>query len=69
MVVRVSFPYIDLPKRHEALIARKITLQLKEEQAQTATATADGNVRTMPAKREPEAKPQKRAVNDLPFLE
>ena len=69
LVVRLSFPYIDLPKRHQALIARKITAQLKEEQAQTATATADGNVRTMPVKREPEAKPQKRAVNDLPFLE
>lgn len=69
LVVRVSFPYIELPKRHEALIARKITPQLKEEQAQTATATADGNVRTMQVKREPETKPQKRAVNDLPFLE
>ena len=39
LVVRLSFPYIELPKRHEAFIERKLTPpQLKEEQATQATA-------------------------------
>jgi type IV secretory pathway TraG/TraD family ATPase VirD4 len=39
LVVRLSFPYIDLPKRHEAFIERKLTTpQLKEEQAKSAAA-------------------------------
>jgi type IV secretory pathway TraG/TraD family ATPase VirD4 len=38
-VVRLSFPYIDLPQRHEAFIERKLgPQQLKEEQARPATA-------------------------------
>jgi hypothetical protein len=40
LVVRLSFPYIDLPKRHEAFIERKLApQQLKEEQAKQAMAS------------------------------
>jgi type IV secretory pathway TraG/TraD family ATPase VirD4 len=40
LVVRLSFPYIDLPKRHEAFIERKLApQQLKEEPAEQATAS------------------------------
>ena len=41
LVVRLSFRYIELPKRHEAFIERKLTTQqLKEEQAQLPSAAA-----------------------------
>jgi len=40
LVVPLSFPYIDLPKRHEALIERKLPAQQpKEAGAQTVTAS------------------------------
>jgi hypothetical protein len=77
LVVRLSFSYIDLPKRHEAFIERKA--QLKEEQAQRAAAASDGETTTrtmpppIPPQREqtPKQSPKARAVNDdeLPFLE
>jgi type IV secretory pathway TraG/TraD family ATPase VirD4 len=44
LVVRLSFRYIDLPKRHEAFIERKLTpQQLKEEQAQATAAPGNGD--------------------------
>jgi type IV secretory pathway TraG/TraD family ATPase VirD4 len=82
LVVRLSFPYIELPKRHEALIERKVVPQLKEEQAQLSLATSASNgdgqkaldlPPPMPPQREPRpAKPSRaaQAANDeLPFLE
>jgi len=40
LVVPLSFPYIELPKRHEALIERKLPAQQpKEASAQTVTAS------------------------------
>jgi type IV secretory pathway TraG/TraD family ATPase VirD4 len=79
LIVRLSFPYIDLPKRHEAFIERKAAAQLKEEQAQRAAAASDGETTTrtmpppIPPQREqpPKQSPKARAVNDdeLPFLE
>jgi len=33
LVVPLSFPYIDLPKRHEALIERKLPAQQPKEAA------------------------------------
>jgi hypothetical protein len=77
LVVRLSFPYIELPKRHEALIARKT--QLKEERAQAATAASNGEpipARDLPPPIPPQREqapkaPKARAANDdeLPFLE
>lgn len=69
LLVRLSFPYIELPKRHEALIARNIKgEQLKEERVQTAVQEWP----TIPPQREPQPKqPRARAAggDDLPFLE
>lgn len=68
LLVRLSFPYIELPKRHEALIARKIKgEQLKEERTQAAIAEWP-----IPPQREPQPKrPRAQAAggDDLPFLE
>ena len=36
-VVRLSFPYIDLPKRHEALVARNLRSQPRKEAERTGT--------------------------------
>ena len=80
MVVPLSFPYIDLPKRHEALIERKFSAdQLRPERVQTATVLGNGNERVqarslpppIPPRRQQRVKsPPVRAVNDnLPFLE
>lgn len=80
-VVPLNFPYIELPKRHEALITRKPTEKKPTaKQAQTATAAANGEAaRSLPPpillpippkRQEPTAPPPKRTVNDnLPFLE
>lgn len=81
-VVRLSFPYIELPMRHEALIARKPAEKKPStaKQAQSATASANGDAahslpppipRPIPPQRqEPATPPMPRAVNDnLPFLE
>ena len=80
LVVPLSFPYIDLPKRHEALIERKLpTQQPKETSAQTATASANGDGRILtrslpppiPPQRQQPVKPRPTRVanDDLPFLE
>jgi type IV secretory pathway TraG/TraD family ATPase VirD4 len=75
LVVRLSFPYIELPKRHEALIARKLPQQqLKEERAQTATATGDGASRSLPPippQREQPPKPPRaaQAGSDEPYFD
>ncbi len=80
LVVPLSFPYIDLPKRYEALIERKLPArQLTEERAQTATAlgNSDGCDQSrnlpppIPPQRQPQLKPPtERAANgELPFLE
>jgi hypothetical protein len=81
LVVRLSFPYIELPKRHEALIARKLPAQikeaqqLKEERTLTTTAPGNGDGRFTPVpppktpQRVEQVKPPARASNDdLPFL-
>jgi hypothetical protein len=77
-VVRLSFPYIELPKRHEALIERKLkSEQLKEEQARTATASGNGKSQAselpppIPPQREQPLKTPRAAKagnDDLPFL-
>jgi type IV secretory pathway TraG/TraD family ATPase VirD4 len=79
LVVRLRFPYIELPKRHEAFIERKLTTQqLKEEQAQIPLAAASsGNgdglfTRPIPPQSEKPAKQSRAAQaggDDLPFLE
>ena len=80
MVVPLSFPYIDLPKRHEALIERKLPAEETSlERAQPATVPGNGNGRAemrsllapIPPRRQQRVKPPAaRAVNDdLPFLE
>ena len=80
MVVPLSFPYIDLPKRHEALIERKLPAEeTSPERAQPAIASGNGNGRAetrslpppIPPRRQQRVKPPAaRAVNDdLPFLE
>jgi len=80
LVVPVSFPYIELPKRHEALIARQpSTQQLKEEPAKTTTTSGNGDGRDPTRSLPPPIPPQRqqqvkqaagRAANDdLPFLE
>jgi type IV secretory pathway TraG/TraD family ATPase VirD4 len=80
LVVPLSFPYIDLPKRHEALIERKLPArQLTEERAQMATALGNSNgcdqsrslPPPIPPQRQQQVKPPtERAANgDLPFLE
>jgi type IV secretory pathway TraG/TraD family ATPase VirD4 len=79
LVVRLSFPYIELPKRHEALITRQLPQQRKEERAQAATAASNGEATPardlpppIPPQREQPPKASKaRAANDddLPFLE
>ncbi len=76
-VARLSFPYIGLPKRHEALIARKPAEQQRtEKQTQTVTASGDGDAAHRlpppipPQRQEPVPPPTKRVVNqNLPFLE
>jgi hypothetical protein len=82
LVVRLSFPYIELPKRHEALIARKLPAQIKEAQQlkeeRTLTATVpgngDGQFTPVPPPKTPQRveqvkPPAARASNDdLPFL-
>jgi len=80
LVVPLSFPYIELPKRHEALIERKLPAQQPKE-ASTQTATASGNAEArvltpdlpppIPPQRQQQVKPRPtRAANDdLPFLE
>jgi type IV secretory pathway TraG/TraD family ATPase VirD4 len=63
LVVRVSFPYIELPKRHEAFIERKLTpQQMKEDRVQQATASAGatGQVRNMPPPIPPQVDPIER---------
>jgi type IV secretory pathway TraG/TraD family ATPase VirD4 len=77
-VVRLSFPYIELPKRQQALIVRKLaTRQPKEEHTQptsTNTDSSDG-ARSfpthIPAQPHEQLKPATgRAASDgLPFLE
>jgi len=80
LVVPLSFPYIELPKRHEALIERKLPAQQpKEASAQTVTASGTGDVRVVtrvlpppiPPQRQQQAKPRPTpaANDDLPFLE
>lgn len=82
LVVRLSFPYIELPKRHEALIERKAVPQLKEEQAQLSLATSASNGDGQkaldlpppipPQRAQKPAKPSRAAQagnDDLPFLE
>ena len=80
MVVPLSFPYIDLPKRHEALIERKLPAkEPSPERAQPATVSGNSNERPqtrslpppIPPRRQQRVKPPAaRAVNDdLPFLE
>ena len=80
LVVPLSFPYIDLPKRHEALIERKLPAQQpKEAGAQTVTASGTGDVRVLarslpppiPPQRQQQAipRPTRAANDDLPFLE
>jgi type IV secretory pathway TraG/TraD family ATPase VirD4 len=79
LVVRLRFPYIELPKRHEAFIERKLTTQqLKEEQAQLPLAAASSGsgdglfTRPIPPQSEKPAKQSRAAQaggDDLPFLE
>jgi type IV secretory pathway TraG/TraD family ATPase VirD4 len=82
LVVPFSFPYIELPNRHEALLARKLpmqrpkeTAQLKEERTLTVAARGNGDARVTPVsapktpQRVEQVKPPARASNDdLPFL-
>ena len=77
LVVRLSFPYIELAKQHEALITRKLPPpQLKEERTQAAIASADGDGHTRPGaardlpppippqREEPPRKPRAQASGD-----
>lgn len=80
MVVPLSFPYIERPKRHEALIDRKLQAEpLRPDRAQTTKAAGNGDGRVqasslpppIPPRRQQHVKtPVARAANDdLPFLE
>jgi type IV secretory pathway TraG/TraD family ATPase VirD4 len=66
LVVRLSFPYIELPKRHEALIARKLPQQLKEEPARSLPPPIPPQREQQPAK---QARAATAGNDDLPFLE
>jgi type IV secretory pathway TraG/TraD family ATPase VirD4 len=80
MVVPLSFPYIELPKRHEALIERKLQAEpLRPDRTQTATVAGNSDGRAqasslplpIPPRRQQHVKTSvARAANDdLPFLE
>ena len=80
LIIPFSFPYIELPKRHEALIERKLPAQQPREQlTQTATTSGNGDGRNqvrslpppIPPQRQQQVKPpEARAANEeLPFLE
>jgi len=43
LIVPLSFPYIELPKRHEALIERKLPRSSQRASAQTATASGNSD--------------------------
>jgi len=60
LVARLSFPYIELPKRHEAFIERKLKpQQLREQPARLSSAAASGGngeeqfTRPMPGQNQP----------------
>lgn len=80
LVVPLSFPYIELPKRHEALIARQpSTEQPKGVRTKMSTVPGNGDGRDqdrslpppLPPQRQQQVKPPwlRAATDDLPFLE
>jgi len=72
LVVRLSFPYLELPQRHEAFIERALTNpQLKEESKLPKQEQARKMPPPIPPKREQPKPPSaaQAANDDLPFLE
>lgn len=73
LVVRLSFPYIDLPKRHEAFIERKLTPQLKEEQPAPEASNGGSSGLPIPPQREQQPPKPPRAAqasgDDEPYFD
>ena len=72
LVVRLSFPYIELPQRHEAFIERALTNQhLREESKLPEQNQPRKMPPPIPPKREQPKQPSaaQAANDDLPFLE
>jgi type IV secretory pathway TraG/TraD family ATPase VirD4 len=72
LVVRLSFPYIELPQRHKAFIERALTNQHLREESKLPEQNQPRNMPPpIPPKREqPKQPPAAQAANDdLPFLE